>query len=250
MFGAWSAFTIAMGLVRWFHNHRIVILCWGFLSVSLTACQWWRDVIRERTYQGHHTFPVIKGLKWGITYFIASEVIFFFSFFWAFFHRYLAPAIQIGAVWPPSGIQPFDPISVPLLNTALLISSGVSVTWAHHAILGRKKKEAITALIITIVQGVLFTFFQAYEYWVAPFTIADSIYGSVFFVATGFHGLHVLIGTTFLLVCLVRLDLNHFSSKHHVGFEVASWYWHFVDVVWIFLYICVYWSTNLSYFLG
>ena len=163
--------------------------------------------------------------------FITSEAFFFLRFFWAFFHRRLAPAVEIGGMWPPLGILPFNDFEVPFLNTLILLSSGVTVTWAHHALISGAHTEAKISLTITITLGVYFTCLQALEYYEASFRIADSIYGSTFFIATGFHGLHVLVGTLFLLVCLVRIILFHFSSTHHFGFEAAAWYWHFVDVV-------------------
>ena len=203
--------------------------------------KWWRDVVREATFQGRHTAIVEKGLRYGMILFITSEVCFFFAFFWAFFHRSLAPSVEIGVTWPPTGISPLNPFLVPLLNTAVLLSSGVTITWAHHRILAGNRTESIQALFLTILLGVYFTALQAWEYLDAPFTIADRVYGSTFFVATGFHGLHVIIGTTFLLVCFLRLVNFHFSAHHHFGFEAAAWYWHFVDVVWLFLYVCIYW---------
>jgi len=166
---------------------------------------------------------------------------FFFSFFWAFFHRSLAPTIEIGLIWPPTGIEPFNPFQVPLLNTIILLSSGVTVTWAHHSIIENNHSQTLTGLILTVILGLYFTSLQALEYWEASFTISDSSYGSTFFMATGFHGVHVIIGTTFIAVCLNRHFKNHFSPSHHFGFEAAAWYWHFVDVVWLFLYMTIYW---------
>ena len=144
-------------------------------------------------------------------------------------------------MWPPMGIDPLNPFSVPLLNTAILLSSGATVTWAHHSIVAGNKDEAIRGLTLTVILGLIFTALQAFEYVEAPFCIADSVYGSTFFVATGFHGFHVIIGTIFLFICLIRLSKSHFTRSHHFGFEAASWYWHFVDVVWLFLYVCIYW---------
>jgi len=239
--GSIGALALTTGLTAWFHGYNTTALLLGPILIVLTIIQWWRDVIREATFLGHHTNKVTKGLRWGIALFITSEVLFFFAFFWAFFHRSLAPTPEIGCCWPPTGIVPLNPFAVPLLNTAVLLASGVSVTWAHHALIEGNRPEAIKGLTITVALGGYFTFLQATEYFEAPFTIADSVYGSTFFVATGFHGLHVLIGSTFLLVCLLRVLLHHFSSGHHFGFEAAAWYWHFVDVVWIFLYLCIYW---------
>nr|ADA69745.1 cytochrome c oxidase subunit III [Armadillidium vulgare] len=236
-----GAFLLTSGLVKWFHFYSIDLFMMGILSIIFSMVQWWRDVVREGTYQGLHTTKVQVGLQWGMVLFIVSEVLFFFSFFWAFFHSSLSPSSELGSVWPPVGIQPFNPFNIPLLNTAILLASGATVTWAHHSLTHAEYSEAVVSLFVTIFLGVYFTTLQAFEYMEASFTIADSIYGSTFFVATGFHGLHVLIGTTFLLICFIRLTKAHFSSTHHFGFEAAAWYWHFVDVVWLFLYISIYW---------
>nr|QZZ18207.1 cytochrome c oxidase subunit III [Burara oedipodea] len=242
--GAIGVLTLVTGLVKWFHNFNMNLLILGYIIVLLTMYQWWRDICREGTLQGKHTILVSKGLRWGMILFIVSEVFFFISFFWAFFHSSLSPNIEIGVNWPPSNITPFNPFQIPLLNTIILITSGVTVTWAHHALMENNFSQTKQSLLITVLLGIYFTILQAYEYYEAPFTIADSIYGSTFFMATGFHGLHVIIGTIFLITCLYRHTLNHFSSKHHFGFEAAAWYWHFVDVVWLFLYISIYWWGN------
>ena len=239
--GAIGAFALTIGTAAWFHNYTPICSILGALIIILTMIQWWRDIVREGTFLGHHTTCVTKGLQWGIILFITSEVIFFFAFFWAFFHRRLAPTAEIGCSWPPTGIQPLNPFSVPLLNTAVLLASGVTVTWAHHSLMEKSQQSTTQALTLTVLLGIYFTFLQAGEYLEAPFSIADRIYGSTFFVATGFHGLHVLIGSSFLLVCLLRNIFSHFRKRHHFGFEAAAWYWHFVDVVWIFLYLCIYW---------
>uniref|UniRef100_A0A5H2V9Z3 Cytochrome c oxidase subunit 3 n=1 Tax=Trogoderma granarium TaxID=591392 RepID=A0A5H2V9Z3_9COLE len=238
---ALSAMITMMGLIKWFHMFNPQLLILGTISTMLIMYQWWRDITREGTFQGHHTMTVTLGLRWGMILFITSEVFFFISFFWGFFHSSLAPTMEIGLNWPPKGINPFNPSQIPLLNTLILLTSGLTVTWAHHAIMGNNKKQAIQGLALTVILGIYFSALQGFEYMEAPFTISDSVYGSSFFMATGFHGLHVLIGSTFLMVCLIRLSLNHFSSIHHFGFEAAAWYWHFVDVVWLFLYISIYW---------
>uniref|UniRef100_UPI00315DF0E5 cytochrome c oxidase subunit 3 n=1 Tax=Sinobirma bouyeri TaxID=1236722 RepID=UPI00315DF0E5 len=242
--GAIGVMTLVMGLVKWFHNFDINLLIIGYLITILTMYQWWRDVSREGTYQGKHTILVTKGLRWGMILFIISEIFFFLSFFWAFFHSSLSPNIEIGSMWPPLDILSFNPFHIPLLNTIILISSGVTVTWAHHALMENNQTQMNQSLFLTIILGIYFTILQAYEYIEAPFTIADSIYGSTFFMATGFHGLHVIIGTMFLLICFLRHLSNHFSMNHHFGFEAAAWYWHFVDVIWLFLYISIYWWGN------
>lgn len=226
--------------IIWFHKINYFIL----LSIPCTLIciyQWWRDVTRESTYQGSHTLSVYQGLRLGIILFIISEIFFFISFFWAYFHSSLAPSMEIGQLWPPIGIKPFNPFDIPLINTIILISSGISVTWTHHSILNKNFLERYKRLILTIILGIYFTLLQLIEYIESPFTISDSIYGSTFFIATGFHGLHVIIGTLFLLICFYRLNILHFSKFHHFGFEAAAWYWHFVDVIWLFLYISIYW---------
>lgn len=242
--GAIGVLTLVTGIIKWFHNFNFNLLILGYIITLITIYQWWRDICREGTFQGKHTILVSKGLRWGIILFIISEIFFFLSFFWAFFHRSLSPNIEIGSNWPPSSILPFNPFQIPLLNTIILITSGVTVTWAHHALIENNFSQSFKSLFITICLGIYFTILQAYEYIEAPFTIADSIYGSTFFMATGFHGLHVIIGTIFLLICLIRHNNFHFSKNHHFGFEAAAWYWHFVDVVWLFLYISIYWWGN------
>nr|QLY89553.1 cytochrome c oxidase subunit III [Rhyacophila nubila] len=239
--GSLGAMFLTSGMVMWFHQFNPILLMMGMMITILTMIQWWRDISREGTYQGKHTLDVTTGLRWGMILFIVSEIFFFISFFWAFFHSSLSPNIEIGAMWPPTGIKPFNPFQIPLLNTCILLSSGISVTWAHHSLMSNNFSQSFQSLLITVILGVYFTMLQYMEYVEAPFSIADSIYGSSFFLTTGFHGLHVIIGTTFLLICLYRLKLNHFSSNHHFGFEAAAWYWHFVDVVWLFLYISMYW---------
>lgn len=228
--------------INWFNKINYLYL-FTIPCTLICAYQWWRDVIRESTFQGFHTFTVYKGLRIGIILFITSEVLFFFSFFWAFYHSSLSPSIEIGQCWPPLGITPFNPYDIPLINTIILISSGISITWCHHSIIFRNFSERKCSLLITIFLGLYFTALQAFEYFESSFSISDSVYGSTFFIATGFHGLHVIIGTSFLIVCLFRISYLHFSPSHHFGFEAAAWYWHFVDVVWLFLYISIYWWT-------
>nr|YP_010341306.1 cytochrome c oxidase subunit III [Stenamma megamanni]UNZ99568.1 cytochrome c oxidase subunit III [Stenamma megamanni] len=235
-----SLFNNLVSVISWFHTLNY-LLSLTIIPTILCMFQWWRDVTREATFQGHHTNNVYNGMRLGMILFIISEILFFFSFFWAYFHSSLAPNTEIGQLWPPLGIKPFNPFDIPLLNTITLISSGLTVTWSHHALLARAPKESIKSLSMTVILGIYFTLLQLLEYKEAPFTISDSIYGSTFFIATGFHGLHVVIGTIFLTVCLMRMKSNHLAPSHHFGFEAAAWYWHFVDVVWLFLYISMYW---------
>nr|YP_010125582.1 cytochrome c oxidase subunit III [Phlogotettix monozoneus]QCB91441.1 cytochrome c oxidase subunit III [Phlogotettix monozoneus] len=239
--GSMGLMSITSGTVMWFHYNEMWLMNLGMIITLMTMFQWWRDVIRESTFQGLHTKMVIRGMKWGMILFIASEVLFFSSFFWAFFHSSLSPSIEIGMQWPPNGIKPFNPMSIPMLNTMILLSSGMSITWAHNALVNNNYSQTMQSLFITITLGLYFTVLQAVEYFEAPFTMADSVYGSTFFMATGFHGIHVIIGTLFILISTLRILKLHLSSYHHVGFEASAWYWHFVDVVWLFLYISVYW---------
>nr|YP_010258355.1 cytochrome c oxidase subunit III [Neocentrocnemis stali]AGO28031.1 cytochrome c oxidase subunit III [Neocentrocnemis stali] len=239
--GSIGAMTLTSGMIMWFHKNNMMLYTLGVLITILTMIQWWRDITREGSYQGKHTIAVTSGLKWGMILFIISEVFFFISFFWGFFHSSLSPTIEIGMMWPPKGIQTFNPMQIPLLNTMVLLCSGITVTWAHHSLMESNHTQATQGLFFTVILGVYFTVLQGYEYLESSFSISDSVYGSCFFMATGFHGIHVIIGTTFLSVCLMRHMMNHFSANHHFGFEAAAWYWHFVDVVWLFLYISIYW---------
>lgn len=239
--GSIRALTLIAGFIKWFHLFQNNLLLLRLTSILLIIYQWWRDVSRERTFQGQHTLSVSNGIRWGIILFITSEIFFFIRFFWGFFHNRLAPSIEIGIIWPPKGIETFNPIQIPLLNTLILLTSGLTVTWAHHSLIENNYNQTLQSLIITVILGIYFSILQGYEYIEASFTISDACYGSSFFIATGFHGLHVIIGTLFLLISLIRHLNNHFSQTHHFGFEAAAWYWHFVDVVWLFLYISIYW---------
>ena len=201
---------------------------------------WFKDIIAESTYLGSHTLAVQKGINIGFSLFIISEALFFLSIFWSYFHSALSPTIELGAEWPPKGIESINPLELPLLNTILLLSSGVSVTFAHHSLIKGNRVGTIYGLIITVLFAVLFTSLQAIEYLVSSFTISDSTFGSCFYLATGFHGLHVIIGTIFILIGLLRVIFYHFSENHHLGLEASILYWHFVDVIWIFLYIAIY----------
>jgi cytochrome c oxidase subunit 3 len=255
---SFTVLNLALSLVWFFHYYQHsgkLLLNSIFLTLIIMAA-WWRDVIIEGTYEGQHTQAVQKGLRLGIALFILSEVMFFFGFFWAFFHSSLSPAIQIGGVWPPKGIIPMSYLGIPFLNTIILLTSGVTVTWFHYLITSTElhndvssdniKKEGIFSLGLTVLLGLIFLGFQAYEYIHATFTISDGVYGSTFYLLTGFHGFHVIVGTLFLFVCLLRYLSNHFTEHHHIGLEAAIWYWHFVDVVWLFLYISIYWWGDLN----
>ena len=234
-------FSITSAILIWFHSKSYWYFLLRLFLIVLVILQWWRDVRVESGILGYHTELVETGLRYGIKLFIVSEVLFFARFFWAFFHASLSPNIEVGGVWPPSGIYPFNKFGVPLLNTRVLLRSGVSVTWSHHSVQMGKPGPGVQGLVITVLLGAYFTFLQAIEYLESPFSIADRSYGRTFFLATGFHGAHVIIGTTFLLTCLLRLRQAQISPNHHFSFVAAIWYWHFVDVVWLFLYFSIYW---------
>ncbi|MCG8444572.1 MAG: cytochrome c oxidase subunit 3 [Hyphomicrobiales bacterium] len=245
--GSVAAFVMAVGAVMWMHGGPPWLFALGTLGILYTMVVWWRDVIRE-SIAGDHTPVVSLHLRYGMILFIASEVMFFVAWFWAYFDAALFPdaAIQyqraelLGGQWPPEGIETFDPWHLPLLNTLILLTSGTTVTWAHHALLHDDKQGAKLGLALTVALGVLFSIIQAYEYSIAYFDFSGHIYGATFFMATGFHGAHVIIGTIFLAVCLGRIMAGQMSSKKHFGFEAAAWYWHFVDVVWLFLFAVIY----------
>ena len=265
--GSFAALTMFFGMVMMFQpkvlgSYGSLVFGAGLIGVLYTFWTWWADVIRE-AHAGDHTPVVQLHLRYGMILFIASEVMFFVGWFWAWFDYSLFPVpLQVeidhathaftvtnligqeGAAaleqWPPKGMQVFDAFSLPLLNTLILLCSGTTVTWAHHSLINGDRKGLINGLWLTIILGVVFSCIQAYEYSIAPFPFAGLNYGSSFFMATGFHGFHVIVGTIFLIVCLARAYKGHFTPKQHFGFEAAAWYWHFVDVVWLFLFVVVY----------
>ena len=243
-----GAFMLTTGGVL--YMHRTVggwsLFLNGLLVILYVMYVWWRDVVREATYEDQHTFKVQRGLRLGVILFIVSEVMFFFGFFWAFFHSSLSPVYNIGGVWPPTKIAAISIYLTPLTNTVILLSSGATITWAHHAVYLKAKRHAVISLVYTLVLAVLFTYFQGVEYVSLPFNISDGIYGSCFYMTTGFHGFHVFVGTIAIIVAFVRLVKNHFTNTHHLGLESSIWYWHFVDVVWIFLFATVYGWSNLQ----
>jgi cytochrome c oxidase subunit 3 len=239
----------AIGAVMFMHGHFAgdFLLPAGLLAVVFCMYRWWCDVVHEARVDKAHKPVVQKGLRLGMVLFILSEIMFFVAFFWAFFKTSLDPTPALEgvwatghAIWPPQGIETFDPFDLPLMNTLLLLLSGCSVTWAHHALLENNQKDLIRGLFWTVILGITFTCCQAIEYSHAPFGFTQGIYASTFFMATGFHGFHVIVGTIFLLVCLIRARKGHFTPESHLGFEFAAWYWHFVDVVWLFLFVFVY----------
>jgi cytochrome c oxidase subunit 3 len=212
----------------------------ALFTVVLSMSFWFRDIISEGTFLGNHTLAVQKGLNLGIILFIVSEALFFLAIFWAFFHSALTPTIELGAQWPPIGIEPVNPFELPLLNTVILLSSGATVTYAHHGLIQGKRTAALYGSVATILLAAIFTGFQGLEYSVSSFTISDGAFGTCFFFGTGFHGIHVMVGTAFLAVALWRIYAYHLTDNHHLGFEGGILYWHFVDVVWLFLYVSVY----------
>jgi cytochrome c oxidase subunit 3 len=255
LIGAFSALALFGGAVMWMHDNPYgkFVGLGGFAMVLVTMASWWSNTIRE-AHEGHHTRVVSLHLRYGMILFIASEVMFFVAWFWAFFSSSLFPApiewvdgavqpiadAAAAAQWPMKGIEVLDPFGLPLLNTFILLCSGTTVTWAHHSLIHGDREGLKKGLWCTILLGLLFTSIQAYEYVHAPFDFKGNIYGATFFMATGFHGFHVIVGTIFLAVCLLRSYQGHFTPKQHFGFEAAAWYWHFVDVVWLFLFVSIY----------
>nr|UVV36467.1 cytochrome c oxidase subunit 3 [Tettigometridae sp.] len=234
------------GMVLWMYKKEmsLTMILIGMTLMLSCVMLWWRDIVRESTFQGNHTKKVKKGLKLGMIMFIISELMFFMSFFWTLFHSSLSPNTEIGMNWPPKSIETFNPMEIPLLNTIILLYSGVTITIVHNLIMLNKNKKSLKFMMLTIFLGMLFTFLQYWEYKQSSFTISDSIYGSIFFLTTGFHGMHVIIGSTFILVNFFRLKNSQFSKTNHLGFEMSAWYWHFVDVIWLFLYISIYWWSQ------
>jgi len=239
---------VTFGGVLYFHLYEVgsTLFFLGLLITLTSFICWCRDIVREATFEGFHTKVVQKNIRIGFILFILSEVMFFFAFFWAYFHSSISPSNEIACAWPPTGIKIFNPWSIPFLNTIILLSSGVTLTWAHHIILKKDYKNEIP-FTLTILLAILFTLLQLYEYKNAAFSINDSVFGSCFFMTTGFHGFHVLIGTIFIFVTFYRYISKHFSKQRHLGFEICAWYWHFVDVVWLFLFLCLYWWPFLEY---
>ena len=244
--GAVGGFVMLFGAVLWMKDITPFMFLIGLALVLYVMFAWWSDVVRESRV-GDHT-PVVRiGLRYGFILFIMSEVMFFSAWFWSFFKHALYPMDPAGmsplvdGAWPPAGIETFDPWHLPLINTLILLCSGAAATWAHHALVHENnRKDLVNGLILAIVLGVFFTILQVYEYTHAAFGFAGNIYGANFFMATGFHGAHVVIGTIFLAVCLIRALKGHFTPDKHIGFEAAAWYWHFVDVVWLFLFAAIY----------
>lgn len=259
--GAFAGGLLAVGALMYMHDVHLFAdgangvkgmkvgflgLIAGVLAILAVMFGWWRDIIYEAVTEKVHTPIAMIGLRYGMALFIASEVMFFFAFFWAYFGAAFFPTEQIGFVWPPANIHTIDPFDLPFLMTMILLLSGCTVTWAHHAILEGKNGETVLALGLTVLLGIVFLGFQVYEYAHAHFGFTDGIYASTFFMATGFHGFHVFVGTVFLFVCWLRAQKGHFTPKGHFGFEAAAWYWHFVDVVWLFLFVAIYWWGTMG----
>lgn len=239
-----------------FNYNETIILLFAFILVLAIMSLWFGDIINESTFRGFYTTYVQKNITSGMILFLVSEAMFFFSFFWSFFHYSLNPSIHIGGVWPTFGLIPVHPFHLPLLNTFVLVMSGVYATASHfHLSIGVSgpiefKNNFFAgntfliglkdSLIVSIVLGVIFIYTQGYEFSIADFDITDSVYGSIFYLLTGFHGLHVIIGVIFLFVSLIRSIKNHFFFETHLGFLFSVWYWHFVDIIWILVYLFVY----------
>ena len=262
--GAVSAFLMAVGAISWMHHMYAaapLVFAAGVVGVAYTMINWWTDVTREADKQGYHTRVVQISHRYGMMLFIASEVMFFVAWFWIFFEMALFHNVRTASAidevraawqtWPPKGVETVSPWHLPLVNTLTLLLSGTTVTWAHHALLENDREGLKWGLVCTILLGLTFTCVQAYEYSHAHFAFAGNIYGATFFMATGFHGFHVIVGSIFLIVCLFRAMAGQFTPTQHIGFEFAAWYWHFVDVVWLFLFSCIYvWGAGVHEAVG
>ncbi|MEM1345274.1 MAG: cytochrome c oxidase subunit 3 [Pseudomonadota bacterium] len=231
-----GAFLLLTGSVLFFHDVTPWVMAAGFAVVLYSMYVWFADMVRE-SRAGDHTPVVAIGLRMGFILFVISEVMFFVAWFWSFFKHAIFP---MDGLWPPEGIVTFNPWELPLINTLILLLSGCTVTYAHHALIEGKRLDLVWGLVGTVALGAIFSIFQAYEYTHAEFGFSGNIYGANFYMATGFHGFHVLVGTLFLAVCLYRAQRGHFTPGKHLGFETAAWYWHFVDVVWLFLFCGIY----------
>lgn len=236
----WSTMALSVfSMHNYISNKWLVLL--SLLALLMGMGLWFRDIIIEGTYKGNHTIAVRKGLSLGFILFIVSEIFAFAGIFWAYFHSAMSPNIELGAQWPPVGIEAIGPTELPLLNTIILLSSGAVLTWGHHAILNHDRNNSIKGLLYTIILAILFLICQYFEYINSTFTISDGVYGSVFYAGTGTHFLHVLVGTIMLAVGFWRLVKYHTTDQHHIGLETSILYWHFVDIVWLFLFIVFYW---------
>lgn len=232
--------TVSGALSMHSFSNAYIVTFLSLFAVIFSMSFWFRDIIAEGTFLGNHTLAVQKGLNLGVILFIVSEALFFMAIFWAFFHSALTPTVELGAQWPPLGIESVNAFELPLLNTFILLASGVTITYSHHSLIQGNRSGAIYGSIATVVLALIFTVFQGVEYSVSSFTLSDGAYGSSFYFSTAFHGLHVIIGTIFIAVALWRIIAYHLTDNHHLGFESSILYWHFVDVVWLFLYVSVY----------
>nr|DBA43941.1 TPA_asm: COX3 [Bombus terricola] len=236
--------NLMLSTILWIYLNNMMLMIINLIMLILVTLMWFRDIIRESTFQGMHSLLIISMMKFSMIMFIISELFFFISFFWTFFHNSISPSIEINFSWPPSMIKFFNPFEIPLLNSIILIMSGFTVTLSHYNLLNNKFKPSMLNLMFTIILGFYFNMMQMFEYYNSFFCINDSIFGSIFYLSTGFHGIHVLIGTLMLLYSFIRMNKNHFSSIHHINFEFSIWYWHFVDVIWLFIYMFYYILMN------
>ena len=238
-----SRLWFTTGMVGWMHSIPFsgYSAIGGLCGICLIMYIWWSDITREATLQGNHTRRVTGSHRMGVLWFIVGEAFFFVAFFWAFFHSSLVPGVGVWMMFPPIGIETVDATGIPLANTLILLRSGVSVTWRHKRLIAGDRSGVSNGLMITLICSIIFTRIQRFEYVESTFTIADGIYGSTFYLRTGFHGFHVAVGTIRLLVSLLRHNRGHFTVRNHKGFEARAWYWHFVDVVWLFLFVSIYW---------
>nr|AZL93184.1 cytochrome c oxidase subunit 3 [Diapriidae sp. ZJUH_2016010] len=231
-------FIISNLLMMNMKNNKFLLIMMMLLIIIMM--NWWKNLMLESLMQGFRTIKCKIMMKFSMILFILSEIMFFMSMFWCYMHMYLSPSIEIGSIWPPKNIEMFNPFLIPLINSIILITSGMTLTYSHYLMINNKFIKSIIYMYMTIILGMMFTTIQIYEYKMSFFNISDSIYGSIFFMLTGFHGLHVIIGTIFLITSLKNM-YNKFSKMNNLSFELSSWYWHFVDFIWLMVYTLVYW---------
>jgi len=242
IFAGICAFIFAASLISSFYGFKYfgTPLTWSYIGLCANIAMWWRDVIRESAFEQVHTHKVKHGVKVAFGLFIVSELMLFFTFFWGYAHASIAPAPDVGSVWPPTGIDFLPYEGLPLVNTFLLAFSGASITLAHRFVNKGNLYLGVVCIFVTVILGLTFLQFQIYEYVHAPTDITDGFYGTAFYMITGLHGMHVLVGVIFLFHCAYRFTLNHYTRQHHAAFEMAIWYWHFVDAVWLYVFVVLY----------
>lgn len=253
LFSSFAVFLMLTGFAAYLNYYISGLFCFflGVFFVILAFVFWCRDLIRELTFLGRSSLLVESNIRWAFWFFIVSEALLFFSFFWAFFHSAFEPVVQIGAVWPPMESIQMNSLGIPIVNTIFLLASGAALTWAQYGIIGGQAREVKLGFAVLFAYAVFFMMSQWHEYVVAFHQVNDSVFGSTMYILTMFHGLHVLIGSIFLFICFIRFLLGHFKTVSYLALTLAAWYWHFVDVVWVLVFLWIYlWGTWIPFYFG